>query len=469
MRVLYVEDDRDLADSIVRSIEDIAGVSISIVGSLSSAIEAVEGRDFDFVLLDLAIPRADGGTPEISIGVELFREVEQRLPGCPVWIFTGQSSEQETHGLRDEVPRWIEYCGGIRRPYLSVKKKNQTLEVLQLVRTLADDRTAAADVVLSDPSFGALGDGCSALDRLILKGFCRVRNGARGRVAVLKGGLSGSRVYRLDVLSDQGVTRQFAVVKIDEGKSVQKELDNYRREVTRLVVGAPSLSDHDVIAGGRDRAIFYGLARDYDRTWFDSLANVEPVLGKLKECLSTWHDEITVETRTLEDVIVEISGAKGLALLKQACSEGEHIKFDLRIRFRTSVQHGDLHGENILVRSQDSDVCLIDFADVRRTIALLDPVTLELSPLFHPKFSERVLASCGGAQRIAQDWFGSDGPSETPWVSLTRAWMRTYMLSHVDFAAAVLAYCARQLKYADTNKELAMALARAAIAQMGDR
>lgn len=46
------------------------------------------------------------------------------------------------------------------------------------------------------------------------------------------------------------------------------------------------------------------------------------------------------------------------------------------------VQHGDLHCANI-VFDQRNQAMLIDFGDVGPSVASMDPVTLELSTIFH--------------------------------------------------------------------------------------
>jgi aminoglycoside phosphotransferase (APT) family kinase protein len=56
----------------------------------------------------------------------------------------------------------------------------------------------------------------------------------------------------------------------------------------------------------------------------------------------------------------------------------------LKIRSSESCIHGDLHGANILVGAKQ-DAVLIDFGDVGPGFTCLDPVTLELSLIFHPE------------------------------------------------------------------------------------
>jgi len=52
------------------------------------------------------------------------------------------------------------------------------------------------------------------------------------------------------------------------------------------------------------------------------------------------------------------------------------------VQARICVQHGDLHGLNVLVGAMNAPL-LIDFAEVRHGPAATDPVILELSAIFH--------------------------------------------------------------------------------------
>jgi len=55
------------------------------------------------------------------------------------------------------------------------------------------------------------------------------------------------------------------------------------------------------------------------------------------------------------------------------------------VTIRWCTQHGDFHPGNVLV-GRDYTPTLIDFGRVGRAPASLDPLTLELSLLFHPDF-----------------------------------------------------------------------------------
>ena len=53
-----------------------------------------------------------------------------------------------------------------------------------------------------------------------------------------------------------------------------------------------------------------------------------------------------------------------------------------QVQTRWCCVHGDLHGANVLAR-KDGECVIIDFGDVGDGPASLDPITLELSLLFH--------------------------------------------------------------------------------------
>ena len=91
MRILIAEDDRVLADGLLRSLR-VAGYASDQVGTGSEADAALADHDFDCVILDLGLPKLHG--------LEVLRRLRARGSSVPVLILTAADSvEQRVKGL----------------------------------------------------------------------------------------------------------------------------------------------------------------------------------------------------------------------------------------------------------------------------------------------------------------------------------------------------------------------------------
>jgi hypothetical protein len=105
---------------------------------------------------------------------------------------------------------------------------------------------------------------------------------------------------------------------------------------------------------------------------------------------------------------------------------------------------------------------MIDFAEVDESPISTDPVTLELSNYFHPRgvgcsadARADILAGAGCT--------GAPDPAVGPFVRECRQWAQAVAAGDRERLACAYGYAARQLKYEDTDKELAAAIACAAV------
>ncbi len=91
MRILIAEDDRVLADGLLRSLRS-AGYAVDQVGSGSEADAALSAHHFDLLILDLGLPRLHG--------LDVLRRLRGRGDSTPVLILTAADSvEQRVRGL----------------------------------------------------------------------------------------------------------------------------------------------------------------------------------------------------------------------------------------------------------------------------------------------------------------------------------------------------------------------------------
>jgi hypothetical protein len=136
---------------------------------------------------------------------------------------------------------------------------------------------------------------------------------------------------------------------------------------------------------------------------------------------------------------------------------------DIEMRVAKTMAHGDLHGFNVLVKD-GADPTLIDYGEVGDANAALDPVTLELSSLFHPHMASAFGNWPDPAQ--AADWADLDayldGCPVPEFVRACRDWATEASAEVEELLATAYCYAMRQMKYPDTNKELALAIANGA-------
>jgi two-component system OmpR family response regulator len=91
VRVLLVEDDRMLGAALLQALHD-ASYAVDWVQDGATASTALDGHDYELVLLDLGLPQRDG--------IEVLRRLRARGDATPVLIITARDSvDQRIEGL----------------------------------------------------------------------------------------------------------------------------------------------------------------------------------------------------------------------------------------------------------------------------------------------------------------------------------------------------------------------------------
>lgn len=461
LHVLIVEDDDNFVAELSETIEDLLGVSdIRVAGSRDEAYEMLKGSFLDLVILDLKLPTVSGALDaDPEHGHAVFNQVRIVAPGTPIFVLTGSPAEDfipDLLGNHQQIDIWGE--GQKTDTILFLKKfdidrcPEKLMPVAQAIEGLSDVELNCDGISLS-----------LAEDRLI-RIFAKKSQGVRCVVSEIGDGLSGVRVIRLRITDSQGVQVYDAVAKLSTHADIQQEGDCYDNLVTRLDPAATPRKLAVLEFGAHKLAgVFFGLADGFDKSAFDVACNTseqpKEVICKVEEAIVPWIEGVPetrkrirqIRQRLLSDESLdEIRGTFALDWIKEFESQ--------EIQARWGCSHGDLHGCNVLV--SPGGVALIDYGDVAEGPASLDPVTLELSLLFHPNAPDR--AGVWPSTEQANAW----GHLETyldscpfaEFVQECRAWALRSAAGHREVTASAYSYLVRQFKYDDTDKDLALAL-----------
>jgi CheY-like chemotaxis protein len=460
--VLIVEDDPEFIGAIQEVLRGLSpGAAVRVAQSRDAAMALLAAEFFDIIILDLKIPTADGALDADSQhGFAVFRRAQAVASGTPVFVLTGSPAEDfipELLGSARQIDIWGEGRNARTVDFLPKYKFDAFPETmrpsLRSIDTLADVELDRSGVALE-----------IADDRLI-RIFARRYGGARVVMSLLGGGLSGAKVLRLRVTNAQGAPIHDAVAKIGSMDAVVDEGSRFDRHVARLEPRATPRKLITLEAGAKTSAgVFYGLAAGFDETAFQAAMgapeHATATIRSVEGGTDQWRNGVNQSRRTVQDIRRRLLRDEHLEAVLRQQDLGWVAEFEkMAVQTRWCCGHGDMHGENVLVAADGSAV-IIDYGDVDEGTASLDPVTLELSLLFHPKGPLH-----GGAWPThgqAASWGNLDqyvqGCPAEAFVRECRAWAGRAAAGNREIAVTAFAYLMRQLKYEDTDKALALAL-----------
>jgi CheY-like chemotaxis protein len=465
--ILIVEDEVAFVEAIQQVLRDLSpGNQAKVARSRDSAFALLEAEFFDIIILDLKIPTSDGLLDtDPQHGFAVFGRAQSITSGTPIFVLTGSSAENfipHLLGSARQLDVWGEGCTTGTVKFLPKYQFDQLPEKLT--------SSVRAIDALDDVEVDRSGVDLTKQDARLIRIFARRYGGARVVVSPLGGGLSGAKVLRLRVTDPQGATIYDAVAKLGSSPVVSDEGNRFERLVARLEARATPRKLVTLEAGaGALAGVFYSLAAGFDETAFQAaggeIAHATAAVSSVEGVTKRWSDGINESRRSVREV--------RRRLLCDAALERLLLQFDLawtaefesrQIQTRWCCTHGDLHGENVLV-ARDGSAVIIDYGDVGEGTASLDPVTLELSLLFHPTGPLRPLCVGFGAwptEAQAVVWGDMDryvaGCPAEAFVRECRAWALRSAAGRREIAATAYSYLVRQLKYNDSNKDLALAL-----------
>jgi len=249
---------------------------------------------------------------------------------------------------------------------------------------------------------------------------------------------------------------------------VIQEAGRYEQLAARLPVGLGALVLYVVQAGaGRRGALIYQLADEHTESLFGLVANNDPAAltaaERLRERLTDWVSTSPVVVRSLSEI--RRGSISDMDLRRSSVEPPDERGIDVTVH--EGLAHGDLHGFNVLVTPQ-GEPTLIDYGEVRRAPAALDPLTLELSLIFHPNMAANLGA--WPSEEQAGQWMDLDSyctgcPFEN-FVRACRSWAYDVAETVDEVAATAYAYSIRQAKYGNPTLNLALAVAEGTLTHL---
>lgn len=468
MKLLLVEDDPDYLPTLREAIEDaIEDVEISIAMSRESAVEELEANGFDLILCDLRIPTQDSALDdEVDHGVSAVTTARSLYPGTPVFVHSAHADRHLIPELLDQAPQ-EDFTGSREEDSLiQFVHKDKLKDCVEKVYSFHSDLALLENVVVST---GAQEVDLDRFEDRLLRIFARRHEAEIVQVRELNGGLSSSKVLRLRLLGRGGNTRALAVAKVgrmDDVLSEKRRYDNYVSPLLPPGAFAP-LTDQIKAGAGPLAAVFYSLSDD-SQSLFDLLEGdpqeATALLKPLRRRLSPWHEGAPMDPMSIGDIRREVIDDDLMEELADENIDQDWRAFEKsEILVRRCIQHGDLHGENVL--TPEDQPLVIDFGEVREAVASLDPLSLELSLLFHP--DGRRLCDDWPSVEQARMWHSLtrylDGCPLPEFVRECREWVFEVAENEQAVYANLYVQAVRQLKYPNTNHELAAALINVAV------
>lgn len=311
------------------------------------------------------------------------------------------------------------------------------------------------------------------LDGQVVRLFGRRNNGATVQVTNLSGGLSDSRVLKVVVRrADNGLITT-AVAKVSLIPAISDEGNRYRQQICRLTVGGfPVLAETVAAGAGNHGGLFYGMVGDTFESLFDRIvarhAGVSQTPEAIRAIEAPWYQGRNVVQVPVSRIRRLLIGDTDLPGIQEHLNGIEIGPIEVhQVAAATCCQHGDLHCANVVFDQRGQEM-LIDFRDAGQSYSAIDPVTLELSTIFHSQRTR--LPPNWPTEELLAQWVTpelySEGCAFGEFIRACRQWALAVAASPQEVSAVGYAYGLRQLKYEDTNKAFARSLIRACIAHV---
>lgn len=470
MKVLLVEDDKNFLEAFLQELRTIPNLMVTVAASRASACSQLQHTEYDLIICDLRIPTEDGGLDdEIEHGLAVKSTASELSAGTPLIMFSAYGTIELLEKWMQEARREDIFGKCSTYPMLSHLKKGNLPDCIRKVREFAHEVSAFDDVEVSD---GMNQINLSWAEKRVLRIFARRVDGRVIRVSKLSGGLSDSRILRVTVVNGSGATKAKTVGKLAKIDAVEEEERRYKTHVVPLlnVGGLTAVTDIVRAGAGRLGGLFYRFAETYDRSLFQILKESPALaivsIANLRELLFPWRDGAPQVEASIQDIRRDLVKDEQLFPRLSLLNGIPWQEFEKkRVSIRLCTLHRDLHGLNVLVDTEGRPLP-IDYGEVGKGPGSLDPLTLELSLIFHPAGRE-IIGDWPSVDR-AKNWSDiSNYVQDCPvaeYISKCRTWAAEDGAGNREIFAAAYAYAMRQLKYEDTDHAIAVALITSVIA-----
>ena len=378
MRILLVEDEPEYAQGLIDRL-DVPGADVTIAGSRETARRLLTEAVFDLVICDLKIPSVDGALDrDTSHGDVIRAELLSRQAHTPLIVHSAFPTVAYLEENFQNPPTEDIYGCNDPYPLLCFVRKDRLPELLEQVATIGGHIRALHDIEVLHAS-GAV--ELSAEEERAISILARRHGGRLVRCSEISGGLSGSRVLRAMAYKDDGTLAFAAVAKIADLSRVGDEVDRFESSVRPILPGGVVAQVIDRVLGGAGStgAVLYGVDDTYDKNLFDTLSEspdgAPAIVDTLRLRMERWLEGAPQTTVPVAEIRRQSIADERLAKLDRLEELRREDFEDRVVTVYECLQHGDLHGANILVRD-GRDPILIDFGDVGQAIATLDPVVM---------------------------------------------------------------------------------------------
>lgn len=470
MRVLLVEDNVDFARSVERAVTAIPNCEVVWVRSRDSALSRLEEEDFDLAIIDRRIPSADEVLDDsVEHGFRVFQAVREHHAGTPVWFLTGTEDADFAAEIANNYASTTDLHGrGEQLPLNLVLWKKKLDEAVRRVRDFAERQAQLEAIAIQN----AGGINFASAEERNLRIFARRYNASSVEVTSL-GGLSGARVLKVVARNAAGIPVHTVVAKIAKLADVHDEHNRYLKDISRLQQGGyPALSLRVDGGSAGIGGLYYGMVGPEVTSLFKRLADGDDraiqTPSRLRSIEKPWLDGKMTGVATVGQIRRNF-----LADTRMPDIADQLQGFDVgpveavQITACRCSQHNDLHGENV-VFDGGGQAMVIDYNDSGASFASVDPVTLELSVVFHKNYAQ--LGEAWPTVDNMQSWPELDpyleGCPFSDFIRECRGWALAAAGSPQEVLAIAYGYAMRQLKYEDTRKDLARALIQSCAAAL---
>jgi hypothetical protein len=478
IRIFLLEDDVDVVTAVTRRIESTASdleaeIDVTAVTNRDDALRAIEAAGFfaDLAIVDLRVPAHAGTTiADSEYGMQVADRLLSIAHGTKTIVFSAHGSGDIAGRLMDQTWASDPLGLGDDEPMLEFVPKERLPDCLSRIERYVRELDSLEKI---EVAFGPERFDLDPRHKRALQIFARRQAARVVRLSPLSGGLSDAITVRVEVFRGAQSPVAVVVAKLLELDDVRRERQAYDAHISpRLDLGTFAHVASYVVAGAAGQGgIFYKLAIESAVPLHERLvagdSDSAEVVKRLQQLAHDWQRARVARRMTVGEIrnrLVSDShlGAYEDELRTLPRSDAE----DISVEVFSCSQHGDLHAFNVLVEPDGSPI-LIDFALAGDAPASLDPVTLELSFVFHPSVAS--IGTTWPSPRQAEGWrdltsYLVDCP-RPDFIRACREWAYGVAAGDREVAANVYAYALRQLRFG-ASVDLAVAYARGALAEL---